>query len=111
MKGITLRTERFFLIYYFILLLYTNIMKHVKMMILEHCPHCKKAFMYINELKKENMLYQNIVIEVIDEQKEEEKTRGYDYWYVPTFFVNDKKIHEGVPTKESIQAVLEEAIS
>ena len=57
------------------------------------------------------MYYQNIVIEVIDEQKEEEKTRGYDYWYVPTFFVNDKKIHEGVPTKESIQAVLEEAIS
>ena len=86
-------------------------MKHVKMMVLEHCPYCKKAFKYIDELKKENFLYQNIEIEVIDEQKEEEKTLGYDYYYVPTFFVNDQKIHEGVPTKESIQAVLEEAIS
>ena len=80
-------------------------------MILEHCPYCKKAFKYINELQNENDLYRNIDIEVIDEQKEEEKTRGYDYYYVPTFFVNDQKIHEGVCTKEMIQAVLEEAIS
>ena len=87
------------------------IMKHVKMMVLEHCPHCRKAFEYIDELIEENMLYRNIEIEVIDEVKEEEKTQGYDYWYVPTFFVNNQKIHEGVPTKESIQAVLEEAIS
>ena len=86
-------------------------MKHVKMMVLEHCPHCQKAFEYINELKRENILYQNIEIEVIDEIKDEEKTRGYDYWYVPTFYVNNQKIHEGVPTKESICAVLEEAIS
>lgn len=86
-------------------------MKHVKMMVLENCPYCKKAFRYIEELKYENMEYRTINIEVIDEQKESEKTQGYDYWYVPTFFVNDVKIHEGVPTKESIQAVLEEAIS
>ena len=86
-------------------------MKHVKMMILKNCPYCKQAFNYIDELKKENYLYQNIHIEVIDEQLEEEKTQGYDYWYVPTFFVNDRKIHEGVCTKESIKAVLEEAIS
>lgn len=86
-------------------------MKHVKMMVLENCPYCKKAFRYIEELKYENMKYRTINIEVIDEQKEAEKIQGYDYWYVPTFFVNDVKIHEGVPTKDSIQAVLEEAIS
>ncbi len=85
-------------------------MKHVKMMVLEHCPHCRKAFAYIDELKSEYPKYQNVQIEVIDEVKEEEKTQGYDYWYVPTFFVNDVKIHEGVPTKEAIQSVLEEAI-
>lgn len=86
-------------------------MKHVKMFVLQDCPYCHMALDYIQELKKENMLYQNIEIEIIDEQKEEEKTQGYDYWYVPTFFVNNIKIHEGVPTKEKIQAVLEEAIS
>lgn len=85
-------------------------MKHVKMMVLEHCPHCRKAFEILEDLKKENLKYRTVEIEVIDEVKEEEKTRGYDYWYVPTFFVNDVKIHEGIPSKESLQAVLEEAI-
>ena len=86
-------------------------MKHVKMMVLKQCPHCRKAFEYLDELKQENELYRQIEIEVIDEAEEEIKTQGYDYWYVPTFFVNNRKIHEGVPTKESIQAVLEEALS
>lgn len=86
-------------------------MKHVKMMVLENCPHCQKAFELIQELQDEHRQYRNIEIEVIDEKKEEEKTKGYDYWYVPTFFVNNQKVHEGVPTKEKLQAVLEEAIS
>ncbi len=49
-------------------------MKHVKMMVLENCPYCRKAFQYIDELKQENMKYQTIEIEVIDEVKEKEKT-------------------------------------
>ena len=95
-------------------LLYTKegaFMKHVKMFVLQNCPYCQEALRYIQELKLENFLYQNIEIEVIDEQKEEEKTIGYDYWYVPTFFVNNQKVHEGICTKEMIQAVFEEAIS
>lgn len=85
-------------------------MKHVKMMVLDGCPHCKKAFSFIEELKQEYPEYRDIEMEVIEEQKEEEKTKGYEYWYVPTFFVNDEKLHEGVPSKEKIQAVLEAAI-
>ena len=86
-------------------------MKNVKMMVQEQCKHCRKEVEYIDELKHENMLYRNVEIEVNDEVKDEAKTRGYDYWYVPAFFVNNQKIHEGVPSKESIQEVLEEAIS
>ncbi|MEF9967232.1 MAG: thioredoxin family protein [Longicatena sp.] len=86
-------------------------MKQVKMMYLKSCPHCKKAFAMVQELKEKYPLYQAIEIETIEEQDEEEKTKGYDYWYVPTYFVDDEKIHEGVPTLEKIQAVLEKAIS
>lgn len=85
-------------------------MKQVKMMVLEHCPHCKKAFQYLAELKQANSLYEQVAIEVIDEQKEEAKTVGYDYYYVPTFFVDEVKMHEGVPTKEAVEAVLAEAL-
>lgn len=84
--------------------------KHVKMMILETCPHCKNAFSMMEELKKEHPEYAEVVVEVIEEQKEEAKTVGYDYWYVPTFFVDDVKIHEGVPTKEKVQQVFIEAL-
>lgn len=84
--------------------------KAVKMMVLDGCPHCSNAFRMIEELKQEHPEYQNVDIEVIEEQREEEKTRGYDYWYVPTFFVDDVKIHEGVPTKDKVEAVFKEAI-
>ena len=86
-------------------------MKHVKMMYLKNCPYCRQAFAMVEELKKTHPEYQNIVIETIEENDEEEKTKGYDYWYVPTYFVNDEKLHEGVPTKERIEAVLKAAIA
>lgn len=85
-------------------------MKQVKMMILDSCPHCKRALMMMEELKEENPAYANIAIEVIEEQKEEEKTKGYDYWYVPTFFVNEVKIHEGAPTRKGLEKVFSEAL-
>lgn len=84
--------------------------KHVKMMMLDRCPHCKRAFEMINELKEENSDYAEVEIEVIEETREADKTKGYDYWYVPTFFVDDVKIHEGVPTKEKVEQVFIEAL-
>ncbi len=85
--------------------------KPVKMMMLDNCPHCKNALKMIDMLKKENSKYEEVEIELIEESKYPEKTEGYDYWYVPTFFVDDKKIHEGVPTVEAVREVFESAIN
>ena len=49
-------------------------------------------------------------VEVIEENREAGKTQGYDYWYVPTFFVDDVKVHEGVPTKDKVERVFTEAL-
>ena len=76
--------------------------KHVKMMMLDTCPHCRRAFEMMDQLKSEHPEYCDVDVEVIEETKEPQKTEGYDYWYVPTYFVDDVKVHEGVPT---IQAV------
>lgn len=84
--------------------------KHVKMMMLDTCPHCAHAFEIIDELKKEHPEYDRVDIETIEENREAGKTQGYDYWYVPTFFVDDVKIHEGVPTKDKIERVFTEAL-
>lgn len=85
-------------------------MKHVKMMSLKNCPHCRKALQLIEQLKKENLRYTTVEIEVIDEKEHPEIANYYDYWYVPAFYVNEYKIHEGIPTIEKMQSVLEEAI-
>ncbi|TCK93248.1 thioredoxin-like protein [Natranaerovirga hydrolytica] len=85
-------------------------MKEIFMITLEKCPYCKEAFDYIHELKKENPNYEQLNITVIDEQKEPEKIQGFNYYYVPTFYVEDIKAHEGVPSKEIIQKVLDSAL-
>ncbi len=84
--------------------------KNVKMMMLDTCPHCKRALELIDELKQEHPEYQEVLIQKIEENRQAEETKGYDYWYVPTFFVDDVKIHEGVPSKEKIDLVFVEAL-
>ena len=79
--------------------------KPVKMMILEDCPYCRQAFAMEKELIAAHPEYGRVNIEVIEENREPEKTEGYDYWYVPTYFVGDKKVHEGVPPLEKVKKV------
>ena len=86
-------------------------MKHVKMMYLKSCPYCKQAFAMVDELKQLHKEYQDIEIETIEENDEPEKTKGLDYWYVPTYFVEGEKLLEVIPTKAKIEAVLKAALA
>lgn len=79
----------------------------MKLFILEHCPHCKRARKWIQELCEENPKYREIQIELIDEQKEVELADSYDYYLVPSFFDGDTKLHEGVASKEIIQEIFD----
>lgn len=85
-------------------------MKKVKMMYLKTCPHCKKAFQMVEELKEKYPELRVVEIETIEENDEAQKTEGYDYWYVPTYFVDDVKFLEGIPTIEQVEAVLRAAM-
>lgn len=85
-------------------------MKKVLMMIQETCPYCKKAMQLMDELKGENPGFEEVEIKIVDENKEPLFAQSLDYWYVPTFFVDREKLHEGVPTKEAIKKVYETAL-
>lgn len=85
-------------------------MKNVLMMILDDCPYCRQAFSLMEELKAEHPEYADIPIDIQDEQVNTQLAKSLDYWYVPCFFVDGAKIHEGVPTKEKIQRVFEAAL-
>ena len=86
-------------------------MKKVKMMILDDCPYCHQAFSMMERLCREHEEYRAVDIEVIEESKEPEKIKGYNYWYVPTYFVEGEKLLEGIPTKAKIEAVLKAALA
>lgn len=78
-------------------------MKELKMFMFAGCPHCKKADEMISALMAERPEYKEVPFVRIDERKDPATVDRYDYYYVPSFFVGDEKIAEGVPTKENIE--------
>lgn len=85
-------------------------MQTVYMFVTSWCPHCRRALSWMDELREENPEYSQVEIKIVDEEKEPGTARKYDYYYVPTFFIGDEKVHEGVPTKEIIRNVFEKAL-
>ncbi len=85
-------------------------MKKVTMFYLSNCPHCKKAFDMIDKLTELDSDFGKVEIEKIEESKQPDIANSYDYYYVPTFYVNGEKLHEGTPTLEAVKAVLETAM-
>lgn len=80
----------------------------MKLFILENCPHCRRARDWMKELCEENPIYKDIPIELIDEAKEVELADSYDYYYVPCFFDGEKKLHEGVASKQIIKDIFDD---
>lgn len=85
-------------------------MKEITMFMKAGCPYCREAFDYIDELKKEDARYASLKIKEIDEEKEAELANTFDYYYVPTFYVDGEKLHEGLPSKEAVKEVLDAAL-
>ncbi len=86
-------------------------MKSITMFETSWCPYCKQAHRLMDELIHENPKYKELKIHVIDEEKEPDIAKQYDYYYVPTYYLDSKKIHEGVPSKRVIHTLFETALS
>jgi glutaredoxin len=84
-------------------------MKEIRMFLMESCPHCKKALGLMEELFAAHPEYKEIPLKKIDETREPDYAAKFDYYYVPTFYVGDEKLHEGVPSPEAIEKVFAEA--
>ena len=84
-------------------------MKPIKLFYLTHCPFCIKALAYIEELKKQEA-YKDIEIEMIEEEAEAEIANQYDYYYVPTFYIDGEKLHEGGILPNEVEAIFKKAL-
>lgn len=90
-----------------------NDMKKVTMIKMQSCPYCAKAAQAIEELRAEQPAYQSVEVEVIDENEQQDKAKAYakDYYYVPSLFVEGKKVFEAHPGDDydTIKAAVKEA--
>lgn len=85
-------------------------MKRVKLFYLKNCPFCKKALRYIEELKAEHAELAAIEIEMIEESEQPDVADKFDYYYVPTFYVDGVKEHEGGIYPEEVERILRKAL-
>ena len=86
-------------------------MKNIIMFETSWCPHCRRAHEFIEELLQGNPAYKDVQIQYIDEELHPDIAKQYDYYFVPTFYVDSAKIHEGAVTKDSVETVFTEALS
>ena len=85
-------------------------MKPVIMFVTEWCPYCKRALNWMEDIKKQNPEYTNIQIKIIDEELQPDIAKQYTYYYVPTYYVDGVKVHEGAASKDIINKVFKAAI-
>ncbi|HEY8888745.1 MAG TPA: thioredoxin family protein [Clostridium sp.] len=85
-------------------------MKPVIMFVTEWCPYCKKALAWMETIKIQNPEYTGIDIKIIDEELKPDIAKQYNYYYVPTYYVDGVKVHEGVTSKNIILGIFEKAL-
>lgn len=83
--------------------------KCVRIFKLSYCGYCRRALQYVDELQKDNPEFRVLDIETIDEREQAEEARKHDYYYVPTFYIGDEKVHEGAVTREQVAEILRRA--
>lgn len=91
-------------------------MKKVTIFYLADCPYCHSAQRALAELKVEMPEYCEIEVEWIEESRQPDLAKQYDYYYVPSIFNGDKKLYEATPSedyasiKENVREALQAAL-
>ena len=85
-------------------------MKPILLFLFEACPHCQRALAWMEELRRENSDYARLEVKIVDEKVHPDIADKYDYYYVPSYFIDDKKVHEGAASKDIIRNVFDTAL-
>lgn len=85
-------------------------MKSVKLFYLKNCPFCKKALRYIEQAQASYPELAALHIEMIEESEHPDVADRYDYYYVPTFYVDEVKCHEGGVYPDEVERILRSAL-
>lgn len=84
-------------------------MEKITMFMLKSCPYCKKAISYHKEVLDAHPEYAAVELELVEEREQAARAEAHDYYYVPTYYVGDKKLHEGAASYADVEAVFRAA--
>ncbi len=84
-------------------------MKKILMFTMAGCPHCRNAHKFIKDELDKHPEYTSVDMEIIDEVEHPDIADKYDYYYVPTFYLDKEKFHEGVPSRQMISDLFKKA--
>ena len=65
----------------------------------------------MNTLYAEDPRYASLEVEIIDEQQRPDISDKYDYYLVPTYYIGNEKMHEGVASLDKVRAVFDSALA
>ncbi|MDD3171531.1 MAG: thioredoxin family protein [Bacilli bacterium] len=85
-------------------------MKELTYFYLKYCPYCLKAEKLMEEVIKDNPEFSKIKINKIEENTNKEVANSYDYYYVPCFWIEKNKIHEGPVSKKELIDIFLQAL-
>jgi len=85
-------------------------MKKITMFTMESCPYCKAARKWMSEIFESDARYSEIPLTIIDETQEPELAAEFDYYFVPTYYLDDEKVHEGAATFDIVKKVFDDAM-
>lgn len=86
-------------------------MKQVLYFYMDGCPFCRQADKWMEEALREHPEYAGVEIRKVEERRERAFANGFDYYFVPTFYVDGVKAHEGAATKHIVESVFQKALS
>lgn len=80
-------------------------MKEILLFVMEGCPHCDLAMQYQAALLSQRPQWRDIPLRIVDETVETDFANGFDYYYVPTYYVGEEKVHEGHAEPADVERV------
>ena len=85
-------------------------MKELTLFYFDECPHCRRAFKWQEELFEEYPEFRDVPLKLVNEIKEADYADTFDYYYVPTYYLDGVKLHEGVTSKALIEDAFRKAL-
>lgn len=78
-------------------------MKELTMFYFKGCPFCANALRWQEELFESHPELKEVPLRMIDEKRQPALAAEYDYYYVPTYYLGEEKLHEGVKDKALVE--------